>query len=165
MAMSQAAVGKVATWLREKRKIPENWGLDDQGRPSSDARDILGGAVLPFGGHKGAGLALMIELLTAGLAGGLFGNEIMAGDRSGLDLESSKLFMAIDSQAFGGREMLAARVDEYLAYLGEVTAGAESLTWPGRRGYEARAVNLVQGVPLHAEIVAELRAAGVVLPA
>jgi LDH2 family malate/lactate/ureidoglycolate dehydrogenase len=165
MAMSQAAVGKVATWLREKREIPEHWGLDDQGRPSSDAKAILGGAVLPFGGHKGAGLALMIELLTAGLAGGLFGNEIMAGDRSGLDPESSKLFVAIDPQAFGDREILATRVGEYLAYLGEVTVGAESLTWPGRRGYGARTVNLARGVPLHREIVAELRAAGVVLPA
>lgn len=165
MAMSQAAVGKVATWLREQREIPEHWGLDDQGRPSSDAKAILAGAVLPFGGHKGAGLALMIELLTAGLAGGLFGNEIMAGDRSGLDPESSKLFVAIAPQAFGGEERLAARVGEYLTYLGEVTAGADSLTWPGRRGYSARAVNLARGVPLHREIVAELRAAGVELPA
>ncbi len=164
MAMSQAAVGKVATWLREKREIPEHWGLDDHGRPSSDAKAILGGAVLPFGGHKGAGLALMIELLTAALAGGLFGNEIMAGDRSGLDPESSKLFIAIDPKAFGGQEKLAARVGEYLAYLGEATAGADSLTWPGRRGYAARAVNLVQGVPLHADIVVELRGAGIELP-
>lgn len=165
MAMSQAAVGKVATWLREKREIPENWGLDGQGRPSNDAEKILAGAVLPFGGHKGAGLALMIELLTAGLGGGLFGHEIMAGDRSGLDPESSKLFLAIDPRAFGGQVDLSARVDDYLAYLGAVTESPEALIWPGRRGYAARQVNLRQGVPLHRDIVAELRQAGVQLPA
>lgn len=163
MAMSQAAVGKVATWLREQREVPENWGLDAQGRPSSDAREILAGAVLPFGGHKGAGLALMIELLTAGLAGALFGHEISAGDRSGLDPESSKLFLAINPKVFGSPADLADRAEEYLAYLGEA-AGADSLTWPGRRGFAARSTNMLRGVPLHPEIASELRAAGVEMP-
>jgi len=163
MAMSQAAVGKVATWLREKRELPENWGLDAQGQPSNDAKAILAGAVLPFGGHKGAGLALMIELLTAGLGGALFGHEIMAGDRSGLDPESSKLFLAINPKVLGSPAELAVRVEEYLDYLGKV-ANADTLTWPGRRGFTARSGNMLRGVPLHPEIVSELRAAGVELP-
>ena len=55
-----------------------------------------------MGGHKGTGLALMMELLTAGLSGGFFGHEIVARDRSGLDPDSSKLFVAIDIDTFGG---------------------------------------------------------------
>jgi LDH2 family malate/lactate/ureidoglycolate dehydrogenase len=41
MAMNQAAVGKVGTWLREGREIPPNWGLDEDGKPSSNAHAIL----------------------------------------------------------------------------------------------------------------------------
>ena len=163
MAMSQAAVGKVGTWLREGREVPGNWGLDAEGRPSRDAKAILGGAVLPFGEHKGAGLALMIELLTAALAGGAFGNEIEAGDRSGIDPDSCKLFIALNPEAFGGREVLAGRVNDYLAYLGGAAAETATFTWPGQRGWAARAVNLKAGVPLHGEIVAQLAVAGVVL--
>ncbi|KJS03090.1 MAG: hypothetical protein VR65_02265 [Desulfobulbaceae bacterium BRH_c16a] len=163
MAMSRAAVGRVGTCLREGREIPEGWGLDAEGRPSRDAKAILGGAVLPFGDHKGAGLALMLELLTAALAGGAFGNEIEAGDRSGIDPDSCKLFIALNPEAFGGREILSGRVDDYLAYLGGVAAETALFTWPGQRGWSARAANLQAGVPLHAEIAAQLKAAGVVL--
>lgn len=160
IAMSQAAVGKVNTWLREGHEVPQGWGVDAEGRPSTDAKAILAGAVLPFGGHKGAGLALMMELLTAALAGGAFGNEIVAGDRSGLDPESSKLFIALNPEAFGGAELMSTRVADYLAYLGENASQHEPFCWPGERGWKARAHNLVAGVPLHAEIVAQLSDAG-----
>lgn len=161
MAMSQAAVGKVNTWKRESREIPEGWGLDAEGRPSRDAAAILGGAVLPFGGHKGAGLALVFELLTVALAGGAFGNEIVAANRSGLDPDSCKLFIALDPEAFGGIDTLRSRTKDYLDYL---ASEAEGFTWPGERGWTAQAHNLEAGVPLHPDIVAELTAAGVRLP-
>jgi LDH2 family malate/lactate/ureidoglycolate dehydrogenase len=163
MAMSRAAVGKVGTFLREGQEIPKDWGLDAQGRPSSDAAAILAGAVLPFGNHKGAGLALMLELLTAALAGGAFGNEIEAGDRSGLDPDSCKLFIALNPDAFGGCQVLAGRVNDYLAYLQETATATSPFTWPGQRGWEARSANLALGVPLHTEIVSQLTAAGVVV--
>lgn len=160
MAMSQAAVGKVGTCLREGQDIPEGWGLDASGQPSTDAQAILGGAVLPFGGHKGAGLALMLELLTAALSGGAFGHEIQAGDRSGIDPQACKLFIAINPEAFGGLDVLTQRVADYLGYLGQVAA---PFTWPGERGWTARDANLAQGVPLHPEIVAQLAGVGVTL--
>jgi len=160
MAMSQAAVGKVGTFLREGTDIPHGWGLDAKGQPSTDAKAILGGAVLPFGGHKGAGLALMLELLTAALSGGPFGNEIRAGDASGIDPDASKLFVALNPEAFGGTELLTQRVGDYLGYLDQV---ASPFTWPGERGWAARDANLIQGVPLHVDIVAQLAEIGAVL--
>jgi LDH2 family malate/lactate/ureidoglycolate dehydrogenase len=160
MAMSQAAVGKVGTCLREGTDIPPGWGLDANGQPSTDAQAILGGAVLPFGGHKGAGLALMLELLTAALSGGAFGNEIRAGDASGIDPDASKLFIALNPEAFGGTEVLTQRVADYLGYLDQMAA---PFTWPGERGWAARDDNLRQGVPLHADIVAQLADVGLLL--
>lgn len=162
IAMSQAAVGKVNTWMREEREVPEGWGVDAEGRPSRDAAAILAGAVLPFGGHKGAGLALMVELLTAALGGGAFGNEIVGGDPSGIDPDSCKLFIAIDPAAFGGADTLENRVADYLAYL---ERDAAPFTWPGERGWKESDANLCAGVPLHPDIVAELARAGIVLEA
>ena len=105
----------------------------------------------------------MMELLTAALAGGAFGNEIEAGDRSGIDPDSSKLFIALNPEAFGGSEVLAGRVNDYLVYLGVAAAETAPFTWPGQRGWAARAENMEKGVPLHGEIVAQLAAVGVVL--
>lgn len=159
MAMSQAAVGKVNTWLREGHEVPQGWGIDAQGQPSTDAKAILDGAVLPFAGHKGTGLALMMELMTAALANGAFGHEIVAGDRSGLDPESTKLFIAINPEVFGGRDAFTTRVGQYLDYI-KANAGTGQGNWPGERGWEAYARNLEAGVPLHQEIFDQLVAAG-----
>lgn len=162
IAMSQAAVGKVNTWMREEREVPAGWGVDAQGRPSRDAAAILAGAVLPFGGHKGAGLALMVELLTAALGGGAFGNEIVGDDPSGIDPDSCKLFIAIDPAAFGGADTLETRIADYLAYL---ERDAAPFTWPGERGWTECDSNRSSGVPLHPDIIAELARAGVMLEA
>jgi len=161
MAMSQAAVGKVGTWLREGKALPEGWGMDAEGHPSTDARAILqGGAVAAMGGHKGMALSLMLEMLTGVLAGGLLCHEI--GAQGGIETESSKIFIAINPVALIEPSVYAERRDALLAHLREEASSAESpFLYPGERGWQARANNLHAGVPLHHEIVEQLRAAGV----
>jgi len=74
------------------------WGLDGDGGPTTDAAAILESHnLLPMGGHKGAGLALMMELLTGALGGSLLSHEIVGTDASGLDSGASKLFVASTS--------------------------------------------------------------------
>lgn len=157
MAMSQAAVGKVGTWLREGKPLPENWGIDKQGNPTNDAKAILAGAVLPMGEHKGAGLAVMIELLTAALAGAAFTQQLFAGDQSGIDPNSTKIFIALNVSAFIELPVFRQRVRYFLDYLKNE---ATPFNYPGERGWQVRQLNLLDGVPLHAEIVAELESIG-----
>lgn len=52
------------------QSLPEGWALDAQGAPTTDPVAALAGALLPFGGYKGANIALMVEVLAAGLTGG-----------------------------------------------------------------------------------------------
>ena len=157
VAMSQAAFGKVATFLREGRNIPAGWGQAVDGEPTLNPAAILASGLLaPMGGHKGLGLAVMFELLTAGLGGGPFGHEIVARDASGLDPEASKLFVALDVEAFGAGPFLAARVEDLAAHL-----HAAGVLLPGARGDAARAARLADGVPVHRAIVEQLAAAGV----
>ena len=163
MAMSQAAVGKVGTYLREGKSAPTNWGLDANGNPTDDPAAILAsGKLLPFGDHKGAGLALMLELLTGALAGGLFSFEVFQHEKTGLDPDSSKLFIALDVQAFVEQERFTQRIDDLLAWLRDAEPGL-TIVYPGERGWQTRDQNLRDGVPIHREIVEQLRAGGVML--
>ena len=165
LAMTQAAFGKVATHRREGRPVPAGWGLDAEGHETTDAAAILrSGLLLPMGGHKGIGLAVVMELMTAALAGGSLGPEIAQGDASGLDPGASKLFLAIDVSALGDRTTFDARVDAMLAYLKAIDPQHPVLA-PGERGWQARREYERDGIPLHPVIVAQLEAAGIVLPA
>ena len=161
MAMSQAAVGKIRTYLREGKSVPDGWGLDSSGQSTNDPTAILnGGKVLPFGDHKGAGLALFMELLTGALSGGLFSYEIAQADATGLDPGSSKLFLALNIEAFADAERFNARVDDLIAWLRTAEPGL-AITLPGERGWQTREQYLAEGIPIHAEIMEQLKAIGV----
>lgn len=67
MATSVVARGKVALAAKEGRQIPPDWGIDAQGKPTTDPNAVK--CVLPFGGAKGYGIALMIEVLCSCLSG------------------------------------------------------------------------------------------------
>jgi LDH2 family malate/lactate/ureidoglycolate dehydrogenase len=154
-------MGKIGTYQREGKKVPLNWGLDAAGRPTDDPSVILAGKrLLPFGEHKGAGLAFMMELLTGALAGGLLSHEIAQLDPTWLDVGSSKLFLALDISAFGETEWFSQRVEEYVAWLRQAGTGV-TITLPGERGWQARKKHLAEGIPIHAEIVAQLEKTGV----
>ncbi len=164
MAMTQAAVGKIATYMREGKEVPLGWGLDGSGNPTQDPAAILSSRkFLPTGGHKGYGLCLMMELLTAVLAGGLLGYEISQIDRSTLDPGSTKLFIALDVEAFVGRELFEKRVEELLRSLQDSMESDRELLYPGERGWRTRDRYTAEGIPIHPEIVAQLRAIGMSL--
>lgn len=158
MAMSQAAVGKVGTWLREGKALPGNWGLDAEGKPSNDARAILNGAVLPMGEHKGAGLAVMFELLTAALAGAAFTQQIRRADPSGIDPYASKIFIALNVQSFIDPVEFRQHTTEFINYL---KTEAAPFAYPGERGWQTAREQLAKGVELHNEIIAQLQGVGV----
>jgi LDH2 family malate/lactate/ureidoglycolate dehydrogenase len=157
MAMSQAALGKVGTFAREGKPVPPTWGLDANGKPTNDPAAILSsGRVLPFGDHKGAGLALMMELLTGALAGAMLSQEIVRIERTGLDPNTTKLFIALDLEAFVDPERFAQRIDDLLTNLHEIEPGL-TITLPGERGWQTHADYLRDGVPVHREIVEQLK--------
>ncbi len=163
MAMSQAAVGKVGTFLREGKRVPPGWGLDASGQPTDDPAAILASRrVVPFGEHKGAGLALMMELLTAALAGALLSHEIAQNDPSGIDPGATKLFLALDVEAFSDRQTLAQRADDLLRYITTAEPGL-AIQFPGERGWQTRREYLAAGIPVHPDIEAQLAAIGVTL--
>ncbi|MCE8017658.1 Ldh family oxidoreductase [Halomonas sp. MCCC 1A17488] len=73
LSLSKVARGKVMLAKRRREPIPIGWALDAEGQPTSNADAAIAGSMLPAGEAKGAALALMVELLTAGLTGSNFG--------------------------------------------------------------------------------------------
>lgn len=96
-AMSKVAGGKVRLAAERGDSVPEGWIVDDCGNPTTDPNDILEGALLPLGEHKGFALAVMVEVLSSVItgAGMLHQNPFWAQDLEA-DLNVGHSFMAID---------------------------------------------------------------------
>ncbi|MEP3048965.1 MAG: Ldh family oxidoreductase [Roseibium sp.] len=75
LSLSRVARGKVMNAHKAGKPIPENWALDKDGNPTTDAEAALGGTMLPIGEAKGTALALMVEILAAIMTGAARSNE------------------------------------------------------------------------------------------
>ena len=73
VACSVTARGNIANYKRENRPIPAGWAMDKDGNPTTDPDAAMKGCVLPFGGHKGSGLAIVVDMLCGILAGAAYG--------------------------------------------------------------------------------------------
>ena len=75
MATASMAMGDVQIAARDGREVPLGTGLDANGQPTTDPAEIAKGVLLPFGGYKGSAIAMMVELLAAGMTGEQFSFE------------------------------------------------------------------------------------------
>lgn len=103
MATSAMSAGEVRLAAREGRTIPFGVGLDAQGEPTTDPNAVLRGMLLPFGGYKGAAIALMVELLAAGAVGEHFSFEAAEADpKDGGPARAGEFMLAIDPALLAG---------------------------------------------------------------
>lgn len=133
--------GDVLLAAREGRFLPPGVGVDAKGQPTEDPQAVLdGGALLPFGGHKGASIAFMVEILASALSGAPFGFESPPGGIK--PSKSGQFVMLIDPRRAGAD--LPSRAEDLLA----ATREAGSLQWPGSRRYARRATAEREGIAL-----------------
>lgn len=140
---------------REGRKLPGAWLLDEAGVPTNDPAVVKPprkGTLLPLGGldagHKGYGLSLMVEALTAGLAGH---GRADPGARWGATL----FIQVLDPQMFSGARQFTQQMDWIAEQCnGNVPVASDKpVRLPGERGLTLRREQLAQGVRLNAAIV------------
>ncbi|MCU9531957.1 Ldh family oxidoreductase [Pseudomonas mosselii] len=154
MATSAMAHGDVQIAARAGERLPPGMGVDAEGQPSTDPKAILeGGALLPFGGHKGSALSMMVELLAAALTGGNFSWEFEWSGHPGAKTPwTGQLIIVIDpSKAEGERFALRSRE------LVEQMQAAGLTRMPGERRYREREVAGREGVALSEREWGELR--------
>ena len=83
MATASMAMGEVQVAKREGHKVPLGTGLTKEGKDTTDPAEIAdGGVLLPFGGYKGSGIAMMVELLAGALVGDNFSYETAEKDNN-----------------------------------------------------------------------------------
>ena len=104
LSLSKVARGNILAAKQRGERIPEGWALDATGEPTTDPEAALAGTMLPLGDAKGTALALMVELLAAGLTGANYAAEASSFlDDEGGPPGTGQLILALDPQAFGGR--------------------------------------------------------------
>ncbi|MFS0827189.1 Ldh family oxidoreductase [Pseudomonas phoenicis] len=154
MATSAMAHGDVQLAARAGQPLPPDVGVDAAGEPTTDAQAVLeGGALLPFGGHKGSALSMMVELLAAALTGGHFSWEFdWAGHPGAKTPWTGQLLVLIDPSKTQGQGF-AQRSRALL----EQMQGAGLSRLPGERRHRERAIAAQAGVALTADELAHLR--------
>ncbi len=148
--------GDVLLAANKGREVEPGVGCDSEGRPTTSARQILdGGALLPFGGHKGASLAVMVEVLAGALSGAAFGFEDEAEGSSTRSSVGGQFLLVVDPSVAG--EHFADRITALFDGL----AAAGTTRVPGERRHAHRRESMETGVPLsHAQYSALLALAG-----
>lgn len=153
LSLSKVARGNVVAARQRGEPIPEGWALDAEGRPTTDPAAALAGTMIPLGDAKGTALALMVELLAAGLVGGRYAAEASSFlDTEGGPPGTGQLLIAIDAGAF---DPAASARFAALAAAVEAQAGARL---PGTRRLALRARAAREGIAVPDALVAEIRA-------
>ncbi|MEE1650281.1 Ldh family oxidoreductase [Brachybacterium sp. J144] len=112
LATTAGAYGKVVAARDAGEPIPEDWAVDAAGRPTTDPSAVLdGGALLPFGGHKGSGIAVLLEALSAALTSASFAmNTVDIWQDPSSRMNTGHLLIALDLAAFGDPATIRGRV-------------------------------------------------------
>jgi LDH2 family malate/lactate/ureidoglycolate dehydrogenase len=175
MATSAVAFGKIETADRLGKPIPEGWAIDMNGNPAIDSHKTvdefkrnLGGGLLPlggagelFGGHKGYGLAMSVEIFTALLSGSAISPLTYPKTPEGKQLPANvgHFFGAWKIDCFQPIEEFKATMDNYQQMLKNTPKvnGQERIYIPGEKEYEAAEKNMREGIPIYDKVEADLR--------
>jgi len=162
MACTAAAVERIARAREKGEPIPSGWALDRDGNETNDPAQALESlALLPFGGHKAFGLAMVHEIVTSVLSGG----PLQAGESTGFvpfdrPMNTSFSLMAIDISAF----MPVSEFERRMEALIESIKSAErhdpdvSILYPGERSLGEMARRKREGIPVDAATFGKLHA-------
>jgi L-2-hydroxycarboxylate dehydrogenase (NAD+) len=170
MSTTVVTRGKIEVYERLGKELPEGWAVDKTGRPAANARSMLedmqnrvGGGILPLGGlgkefsgHKGYGLAVMVDILCAVLCGAPFGADVY--DTASSSARVSHFLGAIKIGCFRDPQEFRRDMDKMLAELRNCSPaeGEERVYFAGLPEFEKEQESLRLGVPLLRKTYTEL---------
>jgi L-2-hydroxycarboxylate dehydrogenase (NAD+) len=147
MATGEVSMGRILRHARSGQPIPQGWALDAAGEPTTDP--AAAAAISPFGGAKGSGLGLALEVLVATLTASALGRDVHGTLDADDACNKGDVFLVADPSALPG----GSRADAVSAYLDAVRAtpvqdGAEAVRVPGDRARAERARRQRAGVEI-----------------
>src|SRR5262249_33652822 len=152
--------GPVKAYKLQGKPMPEGWMLSaSDGKPITDSAKSADGLLMPIGGHKGSGLALVLGLLAGVLNGAAFGREVVdfnADDESACN--TGHFIIAVDVSRFLPTAAFKSQLDRQLRDLrsSKVLPGFDAIRLPGEQRQARRADRAANGVPVFPEVVAQL---------
>lgn len=160
MAMSVVARAKIRNALKAGQAIPDTWATDAQGQPTTDPRQALDGFLLPIGGHKGYGLALMVDLFAGLLSNAAYLTHVKSWvDAPDEPQNLGHFFLLIDTRRLGSAQWLAERMNDFAAILHASPAAdpARPVIQPGEIELAKLARQRAHGIEVAADVLALLR--------
>ena len=135
MATASMAMGEVQVAKREGHKVPLGTGLTKDGKETTDPGEIVdGGVLLPFGGYKGSGIAMMVELLAGALVGDKFSYETAANDTNdGGPPSGGEFILAISPDKLSENDW-----DKHSSEFFEKMKSMDGVRLPGERRHKNR---------------------------
>lgn len=151
MATTTVAMNKVQNAsLAGKETIPAGWAMDAEGRPTTDTATALHGLLMPLGGYKGSGLAMMVEILCAVLGGGAMSTELGGLYNTTKPMRTSQAFLAIDAGRFLPLEEFVERMQKLSAMVksSKPAEGFEEVLLAGEPEWRTEKERRLQGIAL-----------------
>src|SRR5450631_2134442 len=150
MATTVAAYGKVKAKAQRGETMPEGWMIDREGRPLTDPRRADEGFLLPIGGYKGYGLALIVGLLAGTLNGAAMGKDVLDFNHDfKTTTNTGQAIAMIDLAAFGDPSAFKGRVDALVRDLrtSERMPAVDRIWLPGEQSHAKRIAHERDGIP------------------
>jgi LDH2 family malate/lactate/ureidoglycolate dehydrogenase len=156
IANSVVAFSKILTAQKKGETIPEGWALDVRGQSTTDPH--LAEVLLPIGGHKGYGIAVMIEILTGVLSGSAIGQEVGRYNSLKEGQNVGHTFLAVNIDALMPRQEFNERLETFVAQLksADLAEGVAGIQLPGEPEYRCRLNREKEGIPLSDDYMARL---------
>jgi L-2-hydroxycarboxylate dehydrogenase (NAD+) len=151
MATTVTAYGKVKAKAQRGEMMPEGWMIDRDGKPLTDPRRANEGFLLPIGGYKGYGLALVVGLIAGTLNGAAMGKDVIDFNADAASpTNTGQAIVAIDPSAFGEIGEFKKAVDALIRDLrgAERMPGVDRIRVPGERSHEIAAEQKASGIAL-----------------
>lgn len=158
MSSSVVARGKIRRAQRMKERVPLGWALDEAGSPTTDPVAALKGTLLPIGGPKGYGLALMIDVLAGLLSGSRYGPEVRTFHQPLGPTGIGVFTMAIDIERFMPLHQFKDLMRSYAKSIKKTKKAKEvtQIYLPGEIELEREKQSLKDGVEISPEVAKDL---------
>lgn len=156
MAMSVVARAKIRNALKRGDSIPDTWATDAKGVPTTDPKAALDGFLLPIGGHKGYGLALMVDMFAGLLSNAAYLTHVKSWvDAPDEPQNLGHFFILIDTTKLGSPQWLTARMRDFAEILHESPAAEPSrpVIVPGEIELARMEYQMQNGIELDAAVV------------
>ncbi|MBS1858416.1 MAG: Ldh family oxidoreductase [Acidobacteria bacterium] len=151
MATTTVAAGKIfKAYFNQQPEIPAGWAFDSDGVPTTDTQKAYQGMLMPLGGYKGSGLAMMVEILCAVLGGGAMSTEVGGIRFRGRTVRVSQMYMAIDIARFMPLEEFTARMEKLVGMMKSTPSapGYDEVLVAGDPEWRIEAARMANGIPI-----------------